>query len=725
MGECQQRMGECQQTIRDSAGNQMMIAILEKLIQNKKELIQMKKELIKASAEKVGRLIREIRTKHETTKSMFTHVKSKCNESLTTLTSQIESLDLNRFNPKAVPSSSPLDHLVPKLEKDFRDALMAEVNESEKTELASFHSFVVNLFAVAVQSADPKRVQNTTNDILNWESTNGSAVADNKKTSYYARPPMNVDKETESDQPILQAVICRIIRIIVENNKETDATTALQKYEHLVTSERQLVGFRGKNERERRIDITTYQSEEFLPLMLASMVQKPIEIKVGRATRGKFMKGTEKGRLQIVGHLGKRLEYCFHFGGVGLDSFCIGIALTTLSIEVIRMELSNVGSTDVTLDLLGTGLVPVQLIKDTEYSEGIKEQYVKEEGKETEATDGFVLLAGALKHEIPKDFGSEASIKQVLPEEQELVVVEYLGSGAFSNVVQLGPEEFMKIPKSAALATILEGEAKVLVTLSRHGAHPSIPRPLLLEGQNGNPISRIQTVIRGEISEVIGLRLNGVVGLPLHRLPQQIWQKHCVRIITNVYDALKYAHSQSIYHLDVRPGNIIVKVKGENEEPSVMLSDWGCSVQGKRALKAFHGCTPYAHDRLLGDDFHGRLGADLDFASLAYTIDHIKHHQLRWMFLFNPTNVCTENLDLRRELVREWLGQQGPGQEPSSPEISKTMREGMFAACRLNIRRSLHDKVKNPEENTAVLLEDLVMNAPTKNFKKNAGKGWK
>ncbi|CAB9501768.1 serine threonine-protein kinase [Seminavis robusta] len=438
--------------------------------------------------------------------------------------------------------------------------------------------------------------------------------------------------------PILQAVICRIIRIMVDN-KETDAPTA----------ERQLAGSFGKNE-----------SEEVLPLMLASMVQKPIEIKVGRANRGKFVKGTEKERSQVVGHLGKRLEYCFPFGGVGFSSSCIGIVLTTLSIEVIRMDLSNVGSTDVALDLLGTGLVPVRLVKDTELPEGIKKLHVKEKGEEIEATDGFVLLAGALKHEIPKDFGTEASIKQVHPEEQELVVVDYLASGAFANVVQLGPEEFMKIPKPAALATSLEGEADILM-----------------------------------------------------------WQTHSVHIITNVYEALKYAHSKSIYHLDVRPGNIIVKVEEENEEPSVMLSDWGCSVQGKRALKSFHGCTPYAHDRLLGDDFHGRLAADLDFASLAYTIDHIKHHQLRWMFQFDrPKNVCTDDLDLRRELVREWLGQQDPAQEPSWLEISETIRESMCAACRLNVRRSLRDKKENPEENAAVPLEDSVTNAPTKESKK-------
>ena len=527
---------------------------------------------------------------------------------------------------------------------------------------------------------------------------------------------MNKDCETASDQPILQAVICHIIQIIVDNNEE-DVPNAVHKCEYFVTSEQQLAGSKEKNERERRIDITAYQSEEFLPLMLASMVQKPIEIKVGQeAGKAKFKKGTEKGRSQVVGHLGKRLEYYFNLGGIGVSSSCIGIVLTTLSIEVIGMDLINVGSKDVDLNLHRTGLVPVQLVKDT--PDDIKELLEEEQGE----ADGFVLLAGALKDEIREDSGT-ASIKQVYPEEQKLKVVKYLGSGAFSNVVQLGEKEFMKMPKSAALRKSLEGEAKILVALSCCGDNPGIPQPLLAKGQNGIPISTIRIDIGGEISELIGLRLNGVVGLPLHRLPQQMWQKYSGRIVSNVYEALTYAHSKSIYHMDVRPGNIIVKVEKENA--SVMLSDWGCSVQGGQALKAFRGCTPYAHDRLLGDVGGSfAVDADLDFASLAYTIDHIKHHRLRWMFQFDrPENVCSDDLDLRRDLVREWLEQQDPAQEPSSLGISEEIQESMFAACRLGVCRSLCNKEENPEENAAVLLEDSVASPPTKKYKKGEDKG--
>jgi hypothetical protein len=60
-----------------------------------------------------------------------------------------------------------------------------------------------------------------------------------------------------------------------------------------------------------------------------------------------------------------------------------------------------------------------------------------------------------------------------------LTNIEYLGLGAFSNVVRLvdTPGEFMKMPKSAALAKSLEQEAVILRELqSGDGVTCSIPR---------------------------------------------------------------------------------------------------------------------------------------------------------------------------------------------------------------------------------------------------------
>jgi serine/threonine protein kinase len=139
------------------------------------------------------------------------------------------------------------------------------------------------------------------------------------------------------------------------------------------------------------------------------------------------------------------------------------------------------------------------------------------------------------------------------------------------------------------------------------------------EGASG--ISTLRTVIRGEISIMIGLRLSGVVGVPLDRLPWGLWSTYSKAIITAVYEALQFAHGKNIYHLDVSPGNIIFDVSAV--QPRTMVSDCGCSVDGTNepTLKNFHGCTPYAHDSLLANTKKSR-SSSIRFRTLHHLHTH-------------------------------------------------------------------------------------------------------
>jgi hypothetical protein len=66
-------------------------------------------------------------------------------------------------------------------------------------------------------------------------------------------------------------------------------------------------------------------------------------------------------------------------------------------------------------------------------------------------------------------------------------------------------------------------------------------------------------------------------GRPLHSILQNDWSKNAEFIILTVFEALKLAHSKNMYHMDVRPGNIIVGVKEGK------VSDWRSSVDGGKA----------------------------------------------------------------------------------------------------------------------------------------------
>lgn len=199
--------------------------------------------------------------------------------------------------------------------------------------------------------------------------------------------------------------------------------------------------------KDRRIDITAEQRKEHLPQVLATMVQKAIEIKTNPDDTAKFKKAIEKGKTQVFGHLGKRLAYALDFGGAGKDDSAVGVCLTPLSIEVIKMSLSNVGTKKVALNVTGTGCVP--LLGQGLLTEGQKEVFAADKID----SNGFLLLAAVLMDSIAPEYDDDLSVKQISPREEELSNFSYLGSGAFSNVFKIGNGEFFEVAETSALST--------------------------------------------------------------------------------------------------------------------------------------------------------------------------------------------------------------------------------------------------------------------------------
>jgi len=646
---------------------------------------------VETMTKNIDALISSISLAHEGMRNKFSYINSKGNENVVTITSTLhQSLD-SRIDITKTSSPSAFNEFRPEAAATFRDELIKLVTEENKISLGLFQTFVVDLLKKADPTDDSEKVKRSTDAILAWEIETNVKIDD--KNLYYARPPTTEDKETTADHPILHAVICRIIRILVAES----SGSVLHEHEHGVTTEQSVAGCADGKAKRRRIDVTAYRREEYLALVLPTMVKKAIEIKAAPDSKGKFQKAVEKGRSQIFGHLGKRLLYAFDFGGAGENACAVGISLTHLSIEVIKMSLSGVGTKEVELRSIGTGLVPLlgtEVLTNPQKEEmesmeaTVLVQLAGAKQPESMDTAGFVLLAGALMHELPEKFEiEETSFTQIDPAEEALTASEYLGSGAFCNVVKLGRAEFMKMPKSAALQKGLIQEAAILRKLqSTKRGCISIPRLVL---DHGTGVSGIRAVVRGEISDLVGLRLKGDIGLPLHRLPRLLWTTHSKVIIDMVFKALNFAHGCSIFHMDVRPGNIIVSF--EKMACHAMLTDWGCSVDGdsddkngNKKLKRFRGCPPYAHDRLLGV-FKGTLGRELDFASLAYTLDHVCTGKLRWLFEFDrPLNVTTDDLEIRRTRVSEWLEVAGP---PSGKVaelyhvLSEEKREVLRSAC--------------------------------------------
>jgi hypothetical protein len=634
------------------------------IIKDKDTIIKKEKSLIKNEAAKVTYFISMVSNQHQALRSKLSVTKSKGNETAGKV--YMTATHDSRIATPAQVSPAQVDGIGPVTDQALTTSLTKSVGQPIVKILQSFHGYAVELFDIASKTEDETKVKNTVDALIAWEQTSVLDVA-----KMYARPPTADDKETSADQPILQAIISRVIRILAEGDNSGDAietSSVLHEDEHGITSE-QVIPSEGDRSRGRRVDGTVHPPEEYLPAVLALMLQLSVEIKTSHDLETMRNKAFEKGRSQVVGHLGKQLAYSFDFGGAGKNASNLGVVLTTGSIEVIEMKLTGVGTLEVDLSAVGTGVKAFLGTQDD---------------------NGFVLLAGALKRARRDEIATDEmmSVSQIVPgcPPTTLNVQSFLGSGAFSNVVKLGESEFMKIPKAACLAPDLEHEAKILMHLQCNVTNHGIPIPASL--QSG--VSTIQTVVRNELSSMTCLRLHGVVGTPLNKLPRNNWQTLAEQIVSQVVAALVFAHKKKVYHLDVRPGNIIVK-PAESHKCAVLLSDWGCSIHQKNneKLKKFRGCTPYAHDCLLGEWSPKKLRAELDFASLLYTCIHVDKGILQWAHAFHrPLQVSTADRQMRRDRAKEFVETKGGLFSKLDITIQKTLKSVVIKRAGLRPRRN-------------------------------------
>ncbi|CAB9505709.1 expressed unknown protein [Seminavis robusta] len=319
-----------------------------------------------------------------------------------------------------------------------------------------------------------------------------------------------MDAETQADHPILHALVCRIVGLITQheeqpgNNDGSDAasSTGTYSFDCGVTT-------------EQRTDKSTVQTHtEHLALRLPAVVNVPVEIKASSKDQNKLNNRLEKGRNQIVGHLAKKLYHAFHFGGAGIEAAAVGVSLSQLSIEVIELKITGLGTNDVKLEGKTTGCVPLGIDPDMGKLFGLP-TWSPGTPPNNEAPSGFALLAGTLLHADGQGlrYGQDTtiSLSQVSPLQEELTF-QYLGSGAFANVFQLGDkssDEFMKVPLSANRGRSLATEAKILKKFHNIDGVPTLS--LATE----NALSDLQATIRDEVCRMKGLRLKGVVVIAL------------------------------------------------------------------------------------------------------------------------------------------------------------------------------------------------------------------
>ncbi|CAJ1937377.1 unnamed protein product [Cylindrotheca closterium] len=166
--------------------------------------------------------------------------------------------------------------------------------------------------------------------------------------------------------------------------------------------------------------------------------------------------------------------------------------------------------------------------------------------------------------------------------------------------------------------------------------------------------------MNGFKSKTYGLILNGMIGKPASAFnwKSEGYKEFLPSVIRNVHATLDAAHKNSVYHLYIRPSNIIVPTTADKmtKDIKVLVIDWGVAISDDKKFH-FQGCVPYAHDELLATvRMEKKAKSEHDWASLLYTYYHLDEGHLPWHVLMaHGKRVC--DTGVRKNTVSNWLEQ--------------------------------------------------------------------
>ncbi len=657
-----ERRAHLQQRIKDRQAhlqerNKDRQANLQERIKDRQTIIQKQEGTIQ---ERQGRVEKQLwgLVEHYTRKrQLLSELAGKGNETVTTLV-RSHTNDSNRVDKFHQVPPSEIELLQnTKADSKFLEALLNKndiVKTSQKKDLLDLKDFMASLLHKAKRTNDEDSINNTVNAIHNWRD---HSPPQKKRPKITFGRPHPTGTETKTDQPILLALVFQVLCILRNKPK-------------MLSREQVLPAIGTTGRAYRTMDLHVDEHREFLYSLFPEILGLAIEVKpVAEDSPTGFQKNQDMAREQVIGHMAKRLLCSFDFGGIGQDDVVFGIVLSMVSVQVLELKLTGVGTDQVRIILRQTPHVPL-----------LGEDFVPISIRDSVAwdmqSDGLLLLAMAML-DMPRDslFGNNRDqIHRITvsahnsfgPHQNgndsfEFSMNSLLGSGSFAHVVKIHDDMFIKIPRSQRMVKSLIQECKVLRKLDPY-QQPFFPRTVVAEGDG---LFLVNLSIRNEISCMHVLPLRGMIGCSLRRYCESIDfrmpkdQAHSVML--QVYNALEYAHSKKVFHLDVRPSNIVL-IPSQSHVMDVLLVDWGCGMLETDEIKdgKFVGCTPYAHDTLLGTRGKGSLKpqAAFDFASLGYTWYHVVRGVIDWHF-DQPKKVTQEELEGRKEHMIRFFGQNG------------------------------------------------------------------
>lgn len=194
---------------------------------------------------------------------------------------------------------------------------------------------------------------------------------------------------------------------------------------------------------------------------------------------------------------------------------------------------------------------------------------------------------------IGKQFGTCTILKELARGGMGIVFIAYQTTLKRQIAVKLLPKRLLK-PQAAER---FQQEAEAAAILS----HPNII-PIYEIGETNEFLFFTMQLVQGDsLSEILGRTQRHF--LPSRRI---LPLKDTIRIISQVLEALDYAHGEEIIHRDIKPGNILV----EKHTQRSLISDFGLAkaIRGEDLDSGIRGTPTYmAPEQLLGSKVDGRV----------------------------------------------------------------------------------------------------------------------
>jgi hypothetical protein len=431
---------------------------------------------------------------------------------------------------------------------------------------------------------------------------------------------------------------------------------------------------------------------------------------------------------QVRGHLAKRTLAAFNIANLGIDSKSVGLVITPVYIQVIEMNLQNMGSERVEVEYKKSKLLPLVdekafeafVSKKThENSHGYLHGLLKKAFNNGGVPDGIRHL-WSLLHTKDEDLGvvffqNDRDQAHFIPsngnEEEEVELATLLGAGSHGLVYAprgnaANAEESNYVVKASAIgeSIYIKKELRALYALEGSGTdgdkyiskikHYGHVRYLIRQTTNACvPAFLLEPAGRSALSHLSSLNLGEK-------------DDQLITLWRHMNDGLAYAHGKHVIHLDVSPRNIIYVRNGEK----FVLIDWGCAATGEEKVKGFYGTLPFAHAEV-----HKKANtqewiprAKHDKASLLFTLFALDAGTpVPWSGFNRRLDEDTGVLEKRRDDTKKFLKTFVEKNSISSLSFLIPSEEPTTTTTQQKRRRSLRNKKSKEKAIVAHLLKEL------------------